>query len=36
MAALGYSPLVAIQIVLAENAVYMIKVHNARPISTEG
>ncbi len=36
MAALGYSPLVAIRIVLAGNAADTIKMHNAKPASAEG
>ncbi len=36
MAALGYSPLVAIQIALAGNAGDMIKMHNTKPASKEG
>ncbi len=36
MAALGYSPLVAIRIALAGNAADMIKMHNAKPASAEG
>ncbi len=36
MTALGYNPLVAIQIALAGNATDMIKMHNAKPASTEG
>ncbi len=34
--ALGYNSLVATQIALAGNAADMIKMHNAKPISTEG
>ena len=36
MAALGYNPLVAIQIALAGNAADMIKMHNPKHASTEG
>ena len=36
MAALGYNPLVAIQIALAGNAADMIKIHNAKHASREG
>ncbi len=36
MAALGYSPLVAIRVALAGNAADMIKMHNAKPASAEG
>ena len=36
MAALGYNPLVAIQIALAGNAADMIKLHNPKPASREG
>ena len=36
MAALGYHPLVAIQIALAGNAADMIQMHNANPDPKEG